>query len=781
MIKRNNHQLSLIGRSLELPVSYPVFTLFVCLAFIVVTTVGAKDLYFRGDYNVFFDEANQQLKAFDEIQSRFAKSDSLVVVIAPESGDIFNPETLKLIQELTEEAWQTPYSSRVDSLANYQHTEAFEDDLLVDDLLSAELTFTSPEINKVRQIALTEPVTRHSLVSESGDVAVINITVQLPEVNKTAEVAEVYHFVTDLIDRYQQQYSDIQFYKTGLVALNYAFMVSAQEDISTLVPAMLLVVLLFLTVLLRSYVSVIATLVVIICSVITTLGLSGWFGIAMTIATVNIPTLVLTLAIADCVHIIATMRYQMEKGVSQCHAILNSLKVNALPVIITSVTTAIGFYMMNMSDSPVLRDFGSLAALGVMIACVLSLTLLPALLRLIPVRVKPTTKTSRTDLQDRLADFVIAHKKALSPVFVVLIALSAVLIPINKVGDDSVKYFHKTSEFRLAADYMQEHISGVIGISVAVDSKQPQGIVAPVFLKTMDAFTGWLREQPEVDHVASLTDILKRLNKNMHADKNRYYRLPESRELAAQYLLMYEMSLPYGLDLNNQINIDKSALKIQVTADNLGSTEMVDLENRIYQWFNENTPSGETYQVTASSPFLMFAHIGEANIKSMLISLPISLLLISGLLVLALSSFKLGMLSIIPNMVPALVGFGFWALISGEINLGLSVVASLTLGIVVDDAVHFLTKYKIARRKGKSAEDSVHYAFHTVGRALWVTTVVLIAGFSVLAMSSFRLNSDMGQLSSMVIFLALLVDFFFLPCLLMLLDTRMPDKKSGRG
>ncbi len=168
----------------------------------------------------------------------------------------------------------------------------------------------------------------------------------------------------------------------------------------------------------------------------------------------------------------------------------------------------------------------------------------------------------------------------------------------------------------------------------------------------------------------------------------------------------------------------------------------------------------------------MFAHIGETNMASMLTSLPITLVLISALMIFALGSLRLGLISIVPNMAPAIIGFGLWALISGEINLGLSVVVTLTLGIVVDDAVHFLSKYQRARKQGQSAEEAVRYAFHTVGRALWITTVVLVAGFSVLAMSSFRLNADMGALSAIVIFIALVVDFVFLPALLMKFDTK---------
>ncbi|EHI9300150.1 RND family transporter [Vibrio vulnificus] len=759
-----NERTSLLAFSTR----FSFWTLIISLIAIVATAMGAKNLYFRGDYNIFFDGSNAQLQAFDEIQTTFAKTDNIALVLAPKSGDVFDQRTLTQIQEMTEQAWQVPYSSRVDSLANYQHTEAVDDDLLVEDLLYQSYPLTAERIAKVRAVAMSEPLLVNALVSEKGDVAVINITMQMPGVDETAEVNEVVAYVEQMLSHYRAEYPDVTIYKAGIIAMNHSFAMAAQNDSATLVPTMLLVILVFLTLMLRSFLSVLATLVVIIGAIVATLGIVGWAGMFLHVASVNVPTLIMTLAVADCVHVIASMRHFMRQGMPKSQAIHRSVTLNFVPIIITSVTTAIGFLMMNMSDSPVLRDFGNLSALGVMIACVLSVSLLPALLNLLPVRFSAKQAAKSSDIMDKLADLVVHRRNVLLPLSIVVIAGSAALIPYNKVNDESVKYFDTSSEFRQAADFMEQRIGGMTTMSIAIKTHQSQGIASPEFLEVLGEFTRWLREQPETDHVASLSDIYKRLNKNMHGDDSAYYALPAERELAAQYLLLYEMSLPFGLDLNNQVNVDKSSVKLQLTVKNLGSVELVALEERIYQWFASHAPR---YQVVASSPSLMFAHIGETNMASMLSTLPITLILISALMIFALRSWRLGVISLVPNIAPAVIGFGLWALISGEINLGLSVVVTLTLGIVVDDAVHFLAKYQHARKEGQNAEQAVRYAFHTVGRALWITTVVLVAGFSVLAMSQFRLNSDMGQLSAIVIFVALVIDFVLLPSLLMRFDT----------
>ncbi len=359
-MKQINIQHDKIHPFLEWPIMRTKVVLFFTLLLVLIATIGAKNLYFKGDYQIFFDGTNKQLQAFDEIQNTFNKADNIAIVVAPKDGNIFRKENLTLIQEMTKDAWQTPYSSRVDSLANYQHTEAIGDDLLVEDLLYQDTPLTLAQIDKVKGIALSEPVIKHSVISEKGDVSVINITLQLPDIDETAEVLEVIEHVGSLVEKYQLRYPDVIFHQAGIVAMDYAFILSAQQDSETLVPLMLLVILVFLTVMLRSFLSVIATLFVIIFTVVSTMGISGWFGMFISTATVNIPTLVMTLAVADCVHIIAMMRKMMQEGKTKADALTHSISVNYMPILITSVTTAVGFLMMNMSDSPATRlgEFG---------------------------------------------------------------------------------------------------------------------------------------------------------------------------------------------------------------------------------------------------------------------------------------------------------------------------------------------------------------------------------------------------------------------------------------
>jgi hypothetical protein len=342
---------------------------------------------------------------------------------------------------------------------------------------------------------------------------------------------------------------------------------------------------------------------------------------------------------------------------------------------------------------------------------------------------------------------------------------------MNQLNDNFVEYFSDRIEFRRDADFASQNLGGLFLIDYSLQSGQQGGISDPDFQQRLEDFANWFRAQPEVIHVNVITDTFKRLNKSMHGDDPDWYRLPAERELAAQYLLLYEMSLPYGLDLNNQINIDKSATRMTVMLYNMTTSSVLDLEQRARQWLQDNVPPSMRNE--AASPTIMFSHIGARNIKSMLLGTTIALVLISIILVFALRSPRIGLLSLVPNLIPAALAFGVWGLVVGQVGLALSVVTGMTLGIVVDDTVHFLSKYLRARReKGLNAEDAVRYAFSTVGLALLVTSIVLIAGFMVLTFSAFALNSNMAFMTAVTILFAIVADFLLLPPILMALDNK---------
>ncbi len=750
----------------QLVIKYRWLFILGLLAIALMSASGMRFLTFSNNSRMYFSKDNPQLQALEALEQTYTRVENVLFIIAPKSGNVFEPQTLAALEFLTEESWKIPFSSRVNSLSNYQHTRALADDLIVEDLIRNANALTNKEIGDIKAVALAEPMLLNSMIAKDGSVTAVNINIIKPE-DSSYETKKVSTAAVQLKKTMEDTYPFLDIYLSGGVMIDSAFGEAPVRDMRALIPLMFTLLLGLLVVSLRSVMATSCTLLVIILSASTGLGLAGWLGIALTPASANAPVIILTLAVADSIHILVTMFHQMRQGTNRHNAIRESIRINFQPVLVTSVTTAIGFLTMNFSDAPPFRDLGNIVAMGVLSAFIYSVFFLPALAAVLPLTTKQDNH-SQSHLFVRLADFVITWR---SPVFwsmLILIILSTTGISKIRLNDEFIKYFDRSYDFRVASDFSAEHLTGLEIIDWALESGEEGGINEPEYLKTVDAFAQWFRSQPEVRHVYTFTDIMKRLNQNMHGDDPAWYRLPEERDLAAQYLLLYEMNLPFGLDLNNRINLDKSATRMTVSIPNIGTAGVLDLERRGRKWLEDNAPSMSTY---GSGLSIIFSYISARNIRSMLKGSVIALFLISLIMIIVLKDLKLGTLSLLPNLCPAFMAFGIWGFFVGQVGLAVSVLIAMTLGIVVDDTVHFLTKYQRGRKEhGMNSEEAVRYAFKTVGSAMWITTIALAAGFTILSFSGFQINSHMGSMTALTISLALLLDFFFLPALLLKLD-----------
>lgn len=749
--------------------------IFLTLVLVFAAASGARFLGFSTDYRVFFSEDNPQLVAFETLQNTYTKNDNVMFAVEPKDGKVFTPQTLIIVEELTQASWKIPYSLRVDSITNFQYTWSEGDDLVVQDLIENAKSFTDEQLKKVQAVALAEPLLRNRLITEKSDITGINVTINLPH-KSISETPEVVAFVREMQDKFEKKYPSIKIYLTGVVFMDNAFNEAGEGDMKSLVPVLYSIVLIIMALTLRTFWGTLVTVLIMAFSILTGMGLAGWSGILLTPISANAPTIILTLAVADSIHILVTFFYEMRHGKSKYEAIQESLRVNHQPVFITSVTTAIGFLSLNFSDSPPFRDLGNIVAMGVMAAYVYSVLFLPAMLSILPVRVKAGT-TSQNGLIDTLGDWVIHNRKSLFWGMMSLIIVLASQIPRIEIDEKFNEYFDSRYQFRVDNDYVEKHLTGFESIEYSLKAGESGGISNPEYLKKVDAFAEWYRKQPGVMYVSTLTDTMKRLNKNMHGDDESYYRLPEERDLSAQYLLLYELSLPFGLDLNNQINIDKSSTRFTAILESVSTQTALDLEDSAQEWLRNNAPPEMASH--GASPLIMFSHIAMRNIDSMMTGTLLALLLISAILAGVLKSFKLGLISTIPNLVPVFMTFGIWAIFVGHIGLAVSVVAPVALGIIVDDTVHFLSKYRRARQElGKTPEEAVRYSFHTVGTALFLTSVILICGFFVLTFSGFQMNVHLGLMTTIAIICALVADFLFLPTLLMRSSNPSPLHKS---
>jgi len=735
---------------------------------VLATATGARHLEFANDYRTFFGADNPELINFENFQATYTKNDNILFVIQPKDGNLFTPSHAAAVERVTTDAWQTPFVIRVDSITNFQHTWASGDDLTVEDLIAQGADMPQSELDRRTAIALSEPLLVGSLISPNATTTAINIVLQYPGKSLT-EVPEAVGYVRGLRAEIEAAYPDLTIALTGVSMLNNAFAESGQSDAMTLIPAMYGILLVIMVVLLRSFSGTVGTLLVIGFSTLVTLGFAGFIGVELTPISITAPTIVLTLAIADSIHVLVTMIGLLREGEDKITALKESIRMNALAVTVTSLTTIVGFLTMNFSDSPPFHDLGNMTAAGIAAAWVLSLTFLPAVISLLPMRAR--SKQQTTGWSERsmewLANLVITRYRAILILFGATALGLIAMVPTINLNDQWVEYFDHRVEFRGEAEFAIDNLAGLYPVEFSVEAGEPGGVSNPEYLNHLDNFTAWLRAQPDVRHVYSYTDIIKRLNKNMHGDDAGWFRIPEDRDLAAQYLLLYEISLPYGLDLNDRINIDKSATRVTATLDNISTVEVRRFLEESSAWLRTNTPAAMHAKPTSAS--VMFAFISERNIESMLRGNLVAVVLIAAIMAVALRSLGMGVLSLLPNAVPILMTFGLWAILVGQVGMASATVTATALGIVVDDTVHLLTKYLRGRReKGMNTEGAIRYAFRTVGPAIVTTTIILTIGFAVLTASTFKINSEMGQLTAMAVAMACIFDFLFLPAVLMI-------------
>ncbi len=750
-----------------LVVGRPLRTIAIAFIVIAVLTAGVQHLIIVNvDIRNHFSENDPHLVKLDNFEELYALSDGVLVVVAPSNGTIFTHEALSAIEQLTKVLWQTPYSTRIDSITNYSHTEGKDDTLIVKPLVDDAGLLDNGKIDRIRAIALTTQETVGRFVSRDGHLAGLTISLALPDEAREQAKNEVVDTLYDLVNKQRAAHPDIQYHIYGELLLDRAVRDALKEDMSILAPiafAMMALVAIFL---LRSAWGVCGIFIMLVAVMASSFGFAGWSGLKFYAESGATPFVLMAIAVAHSIHLIQGMTNGMLLGMERTAAIVHSLQTNARPIFLTSVTTAIGFLSLNFSEMPPFRVMGNIVAFGAMCAFACSITLLPALLSMMPMRA-PSKQKFGVEFFDRLGTFVVSNSIRLLWIFAILSLVSVIGVLRIELNDNNVKLLNDSYELRRSADFINDNFSGLDYFEYSLSSGREGGITDTKYLHQVDLFAEWLRTQPEVAHVTSIADIMKRLNHNLHGDAAGFYTLPDNSDLAAQYLFLYELSLPVGLDLNNLITFDRSATRMTVVIEGMSAKEQIELDHRALAWLQKNAPQMQT---GATGVIIVGAYSVMRNIVKMLIGTFIAMSIVSLLLILEFRSLRLGLLSLVPNFLPAIIAMGVWGYIVGTVSIAASIVTAIAFGIVVDDTIHLLSKYRRSRAEGKSPAEAIVPTFKLVGRPLLTTTFIFALGFLVFGISGLSTNQTLGLLVGLMVIIALVADFLLFPPLLMALD-----------
>jgi len=736
-----------------------------------VVAWGMNYTSIEATFKAILSEDDPYKAEVDKSRSDFPPSTSVLFAFETDS-DVFNFPALRAMDELTARYTDIEGAVSVGSLMNRRlnsvDAERFDRDYLIP-LLD---TLTEADLAGLKEQALKDEDLTKRLLSPSGDMALAVVKYKAAR-DEQAERLTIARSVVALRDELRAKYPEVNIYVLGSVLFELDGYNAQIKDSQTLFPLVVVIGIALLWFCLRSLTYALILFGVAFATIGLTVGTWGWLGIPFNQISSLGPIVVLVIAIAGGIHVVSVYAQGLHENMTRRDAMQHSLLINLQPVSLATITTSMGFFSLNYSSSPGIYGFGNIIALGTWWAYAATLLLLPALIMLLPVNKVPKPLGVQGFIQ-AVTRLVETRGRALFWGGTVLVAATMAMLPLNNLDFNRYSFVDEDSDFHYVMTALREKIGNDQSLVYTVDSGEYYGITEPDFLSQVDALSQWVEQQPEATFVTSYTDLLRTLNKSEHDDDPAWEILPEDKLQIIDYLVGYQLIQEIEPNLEPIFNADYSSIRLVVGTSNLSNGQLIDLNDRIDAWLAQNLDP--RYRVLHGDNSILFARLDQAITEELAKGFALSFLLITLTLIVGLRSLRYGLLSIMPNLFPATIVFGFWGLFVGELSPYVLMLFSISIGIVVDDSVHILSKYISAMRQGKTPQASVRYSLDKAGSAITITTLSLAVGTFILVFSNTFHFQNVALLLTPIIVVALFLDLLFLPPLL----TRFDQWRTAR-
>ncbi len=731
-------------------------------------TASLKNLEFEGSYRIWFAKESKILKNYDNFRAVFGNDDAVTIMFTDEDG-IFTPKALETIENITQKLWETHYIARVDSITNYQYVHAdpeSPDDVLVEDFIENPTNYTKEQLAQKKAIAVKEDIIVGRLISKDAKSTMI-VGRMTPKAGDDPEVSFKLRDAVLEIIKPEEEKNGYKFFLGGGPVINCSFIEIAQHDGGTFTPAVIVVAMLLMFSIFRKFSSMFASTIVVVFTFLIVLSIQVLLGFKLNNFTANVPVFVVAIGIADAMHLLWIYTMARKKGMNNHDSIHYSVKKNFLAIFLTSVTTSIGFASLGISAVVPIQTLGIATASAAVLAFLLTILFVPAFLAILNPKIKADTNIQEannhpiavwyTQFLAKNAKYILLFST------LVFIALGIGIFKAN-VDSNTVKYFKEDFPFRVAVNEMQDKLTGPMSYEVVVDSKAKDGIKDPKFLHTVEQFYSELyAKYPDVRHISSLMDIVKTFNGIMAGSKS----IPNNQDLIAQYLLLYSLSLPQGMEINDKMDIDERLLRVSVSVNLVETSKDLEQTAWIKNWW-EKTP----YSAVVNGQTVMFAHMQHDVTATLINSITLAVVSISLVMLLIFRNWRMLPIFIVPNILPIALVVGVMGWLHIDIDMGVAIAGAIIIGVAVDDTIHFMVKYIEARKRGDNLEEAMKYVLSYAGSAIIFTTFVLSIAFLVFVFSNFNPNYHFGIVTASALVIAVLVDLVALPALLMLIDKR---------
>ncbi len=729
---------------------------------------GVFNLSFNTSFTALLSTSDPYLEEFNELDDKFPNQLTVTYVfLADADTTVFSRPILNAIASLKTSYEDIPMAQRVTTLVDFYSPETQRR------LFTKSLDqYSDDELAALAEIAMKDRLLTNNLLSRDASVSFAPVVLDASQATSQQRM-EIANAALTLRDQLRSDNPDLTILVNSEVLLEQSSQQAMVDDLTTLMPLVILICVLTICYCFRSVILGFCILTHTLFTLICTIGLVGLLGYAFNSISIIAPLVVVIIAVANSVHIISIYQQALsqDEDKDKEKAMEISLNHNFKPVSLAALTTAIGFSSLNMCSSPAIQDFGQIVAIGIVFAYLLTFLLVPALLVQF-TNAEALVKTGKPFLQGplkKISLFTHTHDKRIFWSCTGLAVVTLLLLPLNETDFNRIDFIAGDTELRDYYDVINERMNRGPSLNYGIKTGGRDSAIQPELLRRVDNFNEWLSEQAEVESATSIVDVIKTINRYLRQGKPEEYVIPDSVNVVGNHLAGYELVQSEDFPLLGFIDEDYSVINLFINVVPSSNQELLNLDEKITNQFAEDFPE---LSLLHGSSILLFSRMDELVTIELLQGYSVSLLLITLSLIVGLRSVYFGILSVIPNLLPATIVFGIWAVFVGQLDPFVMMLFSISIGLVVDDTVHLLSHYLDRRREGTDKKESIDHAILTAGPALSITTLVLALGTTILIGAHTIYFQQAAKLLVPIVVLALVLDLLYLPTILKRFDNK---------
>ena len=765
---------------------HPLLNLLIPIVVIAVMGLQLTKLEQDTAIETFFDPESELFMLFDEFRGYFGRDEFFMVMI--ETDDFYSSEFLKSFSELHRQLEKIPNVDTVDSLVNARYIESIEDDMNISELLEY-LPETEEEFTQLKQSINNNPVYLHRLISEDHHYVAIMIK-PIPykfisdDNGNQSTVNLLPAEMHDVLKSVKQAVTDIQakthFSKSlkvgGAAAVGITMNQALEKDFQVFTGASMVLVILFLSIMFRRLSGVVLPMLVINAGLIITMGMMPALGFPIQVTTAILPSFLLAVCVGSSVHILSYFYTNYDNGEDKISAMSGAIRHTGVPMLFTSLTTAVGLLSFGFSDLVPVAGLGLFGAIGAIVAFFATIIMLPSLVALFPMKVKTTTVKQENIIDAGIHQFLrlmvsIVMKSPLGIVIGSLVIMGLGIWATTQLpfSNDTLEWFDPEVEVYQAIKESEKVLAGSAPVEIMIDTGETGGAVNPELLKKIDTWLNQLHRSKfhgvEVGSITSVIDLIKETNRGLNANNSNKYTIPDQQELIAQELLMVEMD--QADELTKYLDSDRRYIRITLIIPWIDSILFPAYIESIEQSFIENV--GKEHKITITGLTIILGQFFANMIDEMKISYLAAGLLISVMMIILLGDLKIGLVSMIPNLLPIISLMGVMYIFDFKLDMFSMLIGSIAIGLSVDDTIHFMHGFRKNLQEHQQVEKAIESTIMVTGKALLTTSLVLCCGFLTYTLSSLNNLFNFGVLAALCTMIALLADLLLAPALMLLI------------